>query len=833
MSKIRLRSSLFRHVSLATIVAIYAIPSISSAQSSAEDDEDSNAIVVTATRTAKSVMDVPVSIAALTQDQMDERGIRQFSDLVRFTPGLTFNNVSPTGRNNIAIRGISSNAGAATTGIYIDDIPIQVRQVGYASGTSLPVIFDLERVEVLRGPQGTLFGSGSEGGTVRFIQAKPSVTEFSGYARAEGAVTEHAAGSYEFGAAVGGPIVEDKIGFRTSAYFRRDGGWYDKVTADLSIVDPTGVSVGDSVDFDNTSITDKNVNWAETYALRGALLLQPTEGFSITPSIFYQKRKVGSGQSTYWLSGSDAPKSFTYVDFSPGTASEATGLTAMTLPDSEAGYSDMLVAGLNAEWHLDGASVYLTSSYLEQNKHQYYDYTTGYEISYMGQEFARDGAKGASLYKDAQKVWTHEFRIQSDTPDAFINWVAGAFYSKSRQHSHQYIEVNTMYYSQNFFGIGNLDDAAPFGPGYNTFQNIWGADPINDSGVYLADAYTREQQVAAFGQVDIHPLDKVTVTVGARWSHNKLKYSLFSSGAENNLNAPYGAACPTGGYCTYGSGVFAPEYPNGSVSGSENAFTPKVSVSYKPNDNNMVYASAAKGYRPGGGQIPLPTACDSGLVELGYVDSNGEPTIPLIFGSDSVWSYEVGSKNRLFGGKVNVSGSAYMIKWDNIQSSISVPVCGYAFTDNLESATVKGFDLSVEVSPVKGLHLMANVGYQHTKFDNSSSVIASSGPPWTVVLSADYRKPISETTNLYGRVDYSYLDVNAGLSSSALIMDALEASEQVNARVGADIGNIDLSLFVNNLFNAHPLTYATRSRYIWQGMTLRPRTMGVTASLRF
>lgn len=829
----RSRTPLSSRVALSVLAAGILMPGTAFAQTDSTDDDDPNGIIVTATRTEQSAMDVPVSIAALSQEQLDERGVRQFADLVRLTPGLTFNNNSSTGRNNIAIRGISSNAGAATTGIYIDDVPIQVRQVGYAAGTSLPVIFDLERVEVLRGPQGTLFGAGSEGGTVRFIQAKPSVTDYSGYARAEGSITPHAAGSYEIGAAVGGPIVQDKVGFRASAYFRRDGGWYDKVTADLSVVDPTGKSGADSIGFNTTGVTQKNVNWAKTYALRGALLLQPTEDFSITPSIFYQKRKLGSGQATYWMAGSNAPNSYSYVDFSPGTVGEATGLTAMTLPDSEAGHSDMLVAALNAEWHLDGVSMYLTSSYLEQNKKQYYDYTTGYEIYYMEQDFARPGAKGASLYQDKQKVWTHEFRIQNDNKDALVNWVAGAFYSKSRQYSHQYIEVNTMYYSKDFFGIGNIDNADPFGPGYNTYQNIWGADLINDSGTYLADASTREKQIAFFGQADIHPLEKLTITLGARWSHNRLSYSLTSDGPENNLNAPYGAACPSGGYCPYGSGAFAPAYPVGSVSGSENAFTPKAAVSFKPDRNNMVYASVAKGYRAGGGQIPLPTACDSGLISLGYVDSSGNPSIPLTYKSDSVWSYEVGSKNRLLGGKVNVAGSAFMIKWDNIQSSISVPVCGYAFTDNLNSATVKGFDLSVDVAPLKGLHLLANVGYQHTKFDSSSSVIAASGPPWTIVLSADYRTPIDDRTKLYGRIDYSYLDVSAGISSDPLVMKALQASEQVNARIGADIGDIDVSLFVNNLLNAHPLTYATRSIYIWQGMTLRPRTIGVTTSLRF
>jgi iron complex outermembrane receptor protein len=139
-------------------------------------------IVVTATRRSENLAKVPLSVEALSQQQLDTRGIKQFSDLVRFTPGV---NLTQTGGNAIAIRGISSSAGAGTTGVYIDDVPIQVRNLGFSSTTSFPAVFDLDRVEVLRGPQGTLFGAGSEGGTVRFIQTQPSLTNFSGYARSE------------------------------------------------------------------------------------------------------------------------------------------------------------------------------------------------------------------------------------------------------------------------------------------------------------------------------------------------------------------------------------------------------------------------------------------------------------------------------------------------------------------------------------------------------------------------------------------------------------------------------------------------------------------------
>ena len=128
---------------------------------------------MTATRHEESLSKVPISVTALTQESMDQLGIKDFQDVARFTPGVTIDN---SGTNAISIRGISSSGGAGTTGIYIDDTPIQMRSVGFSPDDTLPKTFDLERVEVLRGPQGTLFGAGAEGGAVRYILTQPSVT---------------------------------------------------------------------------------------------------------------------------------------------------------------------------------------------------------------------------------------------------------------------------------------------------------------------------------------------------------------------------------------------------------------------------------------------------------------------------------------------------------------------------------------------------------------------------------------------------------------------------------------------------------------------------------
>src|SRR5262249_53860931 len=154
-------------------------------------------------------------LSVLTNESMELKGVKDIGDVARLTPGVA---IDSSQSNSIAIRGITSTGGSGTTGIYIDDVPIQVRELGFNADDALLKIFDLERVEVLRGPQGTLFGAGSEGGTVRYITTQPSVTKSSVYAKAETSYTQGGDFSYEAGVAAGGPVIEGTLGVRASAW---------------------------------------------------------------------------------------------------------------------------------------------------------------------------------------------------------------------------------------------------------------------------------------------------------------------------------------------------------------------------------------------------------------------------------------------------------------------------------------------------------------------------------------------------------------------------------------------------------------------------------------
>lgn len=213
---------------------IAADPALAQAAGAADetagaDSTASGEIIVTATRKSESINKVPLSVSALSREALDSRGIRSFSDVIRQTPGVSFEKSNTT--TNIAIRGVNSSVGAATTGIYIDDVPIQIRQLGYGGGNAYPVVFDLDRVEVLRGPQGTLFGAGSEGGTVRFITQQPSLDVVKVYGRAEASATQHGAANGEGGISISAPLIEGKLGIAASGYYRRDGGFVDRISS--------------------------------------------------------------------------------------------------------------------------------------------------------------------------------------------------------------------------------------------------------------------------------------------------------------------------------------------------------------------------------------------------------------------------------------------------------------------------------------------------------------------------------------------------------------------------------------------------------------------------
>lgn len=841
-------------VSIAVAAAIVGSLSAGMA-TAAEASDELEEIVVTATRRSETLSRVPISVAAMNQDQMDDRGLKAIDDLSRFTPGLQIDRLG-NGSNNISIRGISSGAGSGTTGVYIDETPIQVRALAYSSGTIFPALFDLERVEVLRGPQGTLFGAGSEGGTVRFIQTAPNLDRTSAYARAELSTTDGGDPSYEAGAAFGAPIVEGSSGFRVSAFYREEGGYIDGVSGTPVVLDPTGNAGPASLTFSNVRVTRKNTNSSTTFGARGALQFGLGENVRVTPSVTYQKSERNDGFDGWWSALSSGGQ-YARPVFSAGAATPTSRFTSLASPDKDSGEDSFVLPSLLLEWDAGPVSVTSNTSWFDRDFSQNFDFTSYYLWFYaqVPGSYPRDGDKASSLYENTQKNFVQEVRVQSSDQDARFTWQAGAFYINAKQGGQQRIGQNFLEKSPNvglFFlppFLHAVDGGDPFGPGSTAFRNWFGVNPVADSILWSIDFNSKDTQLAGFAEGTFAVTEKLKLTAGLRVSDNKVDFDAAYASPENNQNPTWGGLLP----------VLPAAYSAVAVKTSESATTPRFSASYQMNEDNLFYATAAKGFRPPGASQLLPPACADDLRTFGYVDGSGNPDQPLRFGSDSVWSYEVGSKNKLFGGALTLDGSVYQIKWKNIQTSIFLPNCAEGFTTNLSDATSRGFDVALQARPTTDLLLTANVGFNKSTFDadgispggvtiaRKGGFVPGSPPPWVYSVSAQYDFRLFEGRKFFVRADLTHNSEERRIgqtdSSSPNYnpdLSPIPSYSLLSARLGMDLLGAEVSLFASNLTNASPnLALANRSpfnglnRYLWTNQTVRPRMIGVFASYRY
>jgi outer membrane receptor protein involved in Fe transport len=395
-------------------------------------------------------------------------------------------------------------------------------------------------------------------------------------------------------------------------------------------------------------------------------------------------------------------------------------------------------------------------------------------------------------------------------------------------------------------------------------QNFFGDNMLPDAVSYVGTYHRTDEQIAGFAQAEYKLIEKLQLTLGLRVSHNSLDFSASSLGPESNSNAPlggdpagFGSGCPTApDPCAFGSGPLAPIYPASAAHMSETATTPKYGLSFEIDDDHMVYATAAKGFRPAGASLRVPSICNPDLVQNGYVDANGDPAQPATYESDSVWSYEIGSKNRMFDDRLVLDGSLYEIKWKNIQATIVLSNCGSRFVDNLANATSKGFDMGFHFQATDRLGFEGAVGYNKATFDedatspsgakviyNGGSSVPNAGPPWMVSLSGDYAMQFTAGYRGYARADYTYSSewdrygvTDPGTPSYDPRLKPKPAYGALNLRLGAQFDAFDVSLFVNNLTNAAPdLFLFSAPDYDpqdWHDITLRPRTYGLAVTWR-
>ena len=427
---------------------------------------------------------------------MDAQGVKRVDDIALLTPGLTYSHEAggngASGQiTQIAIRGIQSSVGAGTTGVYIDDTPIQTRALGTSSSNIYPEVFDLSRVEVLRGPQGTLFGAGAEGGVVRFITDSPSLTRYSGYARSEIAVTDSGAPSYEIGVAGGGPLVADELGFRASGWFRRDGGWIDRV-------DPTSLQTVQS-----------NSNSQNSAALRLALTLAQTDKLRLTPSVFYQNLQYDD-TSLYWDSLSDPA----HEEFRNGRTLRQPWKDEFVLP------------ALSLEYDFRSFSLLNDISFFNRNATGTKDATNWIHSQFGLPPLPLLPGENAPVpTEDTQNVFTEEIRLRSNG-DERLSWTVGLFFSHAKQFVYEdYID---RYLDQTLM---NLTAGAPNCPaaGCNT-QQFFGVPLVGGAAYFVGSEDTLDRQIAAYGQTEFRLVGGLKLTAGLRLADMKYTNTTLTEG---------------------------------------------------------------------------------------------------------------------------------------------------------------------------------------------------------------------------------------------------------------------------------------------------------------
>lgn len=779
MSVAARRSSVGRRLWFSSAVILSTLPAMPLLAQDAGPGENhaSGEIVVTATRRAERLSKVPQSITAYNQASLDKRGVKDISGIARVTPGLQ---IDPSGfgnGTNIAIRGISSTVGAATTGIYIDDTPIQSRQIGYSSTNTLPALFDLERVEVLRGPQGTLFGAGSEGGTVRFITPQPSLTKFNVYARGEAAATQSGAPSGEAGLAVSGPIVQDRLGFRVSGWIRRDGGYIDRQNLSPGAT-PQGI--------------DKNSNSVVTKVLRGALKWAATDALTITPSIYYQDRSQRD-VSIYWEEHSNASRRH-FVNGMP-----------LLQPDHDKFYLPAFLVN----YDFGDVELISNTSYFHRNQNSLNDYSTLLPAIFSGAPYVplNPNFTSAALNTNSQRVFTQEARLQSSNSAARFNWVLGVFYSHATQRFTE--DVIAPDFADIFGGIPP--------------EVIFGQPLVNGQSALVGYGKGGDEQLAGFGELTYAIVPKLKVTAGLRYARSSFEGSSFFTGP-----FPGTVLQPTSKVTEH---PLTPKFAVNYQATPNSLFYVTAAKGYRIGGANApVTAAACAADLAANGYSEVPNLYKSDSLwsyEAGAKMRLFDNKVDL---SASV--FHVKWKNIQQQVYLTHCGAAFITNLGTATSNGFDAQATVRLGSHLTLEGAVGYSKAINEDNISGGAANITSHGDHLESHPWTTSVAATyetpiGAEATLYARADYqyksrglKTPATDPTT-------------TGFDPTALNLDPVNFA---TLRLGVRHGAADLSLFVDNLLNSHPRLVRT-AEVVGVGdhhdITFRPRTIGITGIFHY
>ncbi|MDB6084195.1 MAG: TonB-dependent receptor [Gammaproteobacteria bacterium] len=760
---------------LFTSVLVCAVESPSSAQETGQKRGDADnqlqEIVVTAEKRTGRIQDIPISVTALSGAELQAEGISNAADAAREIPGVAVTDAGP-GQTEYTIRGLSSSGPAvATVGFYLDDAPMTAPSNAQNGHVSIdPNLYDLNRVEVLRGPQGTLYGSGSMGGTVKLVTNQPDLNVFSVSAKADGSRTTGGGDNGDINAMLNIPIIDGKLALRLVGTDERNSGWIDRVVVpNLGL--PTNPQCAPFAGCTRGTVSSpiskdyRNVNDEHLKGGRAALRYQATDQFSVTASAFYQT--ISQDGLSYY----DNPPGNQQVHYQPFDIAEP--------------FSDTFrLYNLVADYAFPGFTVTSATSYWTRSQLQMQDSSESIQTTFdfPAYDIAAGGVGPVSVTEiDTTKQFSEEVRLAS-AGDTTLKWLIGGFYS-----NYTYGQV------QSYAGDGIL-------PVFGTPNLV------------LLQITNKMKQKAAFGEASYKIVDGLKATLGLRY------YSYNQDGA------------------TTESGALAPTlYPKTTEVAAQNSgLNPKFTLSYDVVRDVMVYATAAKGFRPGAGNAPAPVSGPDSC--LGNLQALGKTQAPTQYGPDTVWSYELGEKATLFDKRVTINSAVYYERWSKVQQLI-VLGCGFGYTDNVGTASIRGGEVEINAKLSPSWMLTQSGGYTHavlTSTEAGTGVAAGSQlphvPTYTTSTSLTYNQPLTDKYTMVARAS----NVLTGPSEvQTYSLNTLPSYDIVRARVGVLSDGWSAFLFVDNLTNKQAAldnvpNYFLNIPSLNRVATNQPRTIGLS-----
>jgi iron complex outermembrane recepter protein len=743
-------------------------------------------ITVTARKREESLAQVPTSITAFTAETLKDYNVQSFRDYATKSPDVSFTyGGGPTGiadARTIAVRGISGQnlfGTAGATGFYIDDTPVP--------GSVDPRVVDLASIEILKGPQGTLYGASSLGGNVRLITKQPDLNK-SGFGYMADAGLTSGGGSADGGANfIGNLVISPGVAaLRVVLFANHDAGYLTRTYP----TDPNSPGGGDPfLSVPRTSSGDQGAVSAGGGS--AALLLRATDKLDIKLRVMFQDSKDHGFPATF------AP----LPGFTPG-------YTLDRAFDVQSHASDSwTMPTLDLKYSGTGYSIVWANSY-------FYRHTQDVEDSSYG---------------------TQQILTASPCPPNFycVTGLPPQPYLWDGEHYHDQVSSEARV---SFDPIHNI--SGTFGLYYSNTHSRFTIPPTNANGLTAAMASgvpaesfcapaacppneiweqtnpATQEDKSIFGELYYKFLEKWTLTLGARqyWLNQATDYT-------------------ANGFLNFGQTASSPQ------SNSQSGLNPKFALSVQATDETMVYASASKGFRAGGAQANFP-GCSSSLP----VD------VITHVKSDTLWTYEVGTKVQLPG--VLISAAAYNIEWSNLQQQAAL-ACGFYLQINGSKARINGGEIEATGRLMPGLQFRMGLGYEDTSITDPGNLAlppisvprdsrVSGIPAFTASVGGVYTHALNADTDGFVSADYSY----TGNSVSLLVGGSgLESTRPgfslVNLRFGIDRGRSELSLNLHNLFNAKPnlgdIGYVGYAQFnaagglIPQAVTLQP----LTATLQY